>query len=123
MSFRASEKYGINASIDTCFVCGKDTNVVLFGTSYKDENGKTAEAPRKVCTGQLCDYCQKVIDDGGIFFIAVKDGEFGNNPYRTGQVSAIKEEAVQRMFPNFPYKKINYIEETAYKQIFESQTL
>ena len=120
MSFRASEKYGINASIDTCFICSKESNVVLFGTSYKDENGKTAEAPRKVCTGQLCDDCQKVIDDGGIFFIAVKDGESGNNPYRTGQIGALKEEAVQRMFPDFPYKKINYIEESTYKQIFES---
>ena len=119
MGFRASKKYGINPSVDTCFICGKETSVVLFGTSYKDENGKTAEAPRKTCTGQLCNKCQKVIDEGGIFFIAVKDGESGNNPYRTGQIIAIKEEAVQRMFPNFPYNKINYIEESAYKQIFE----
>lgn len=123
MGFRASEKYGINPSVDTCFICGKESSLVLFGTSYKDENGKTAEAPRKVCTGQPCEDCQKVIDEGGIFFIAVKDGERGNSPYRTGQIIAVKEEAVQRIFPNFPYKKINYIEETAYKQIFESQTV
>ena len=120
MGITLSKEHGINPSVDTCFICGKETNLVLFGTSYKDENGKTAEAPRKVCTGQLCDDCQKVIDEGGIFFIAVKDGESGNNPYRTGQISALKEEAVQRMFPNFPYKKINYIEESAYKQIFEN---
>ena len=120
MGIKVSEKYGINPSVDTCFICGKETNVVLFGTSYKDENGKTAEAPRKVCTGQLCNDCQKVINEGGIFFIACKDGESGNNPYRTGQIIAIKEESVQKMFPDFPYKKINYIEETAYKQIFES---
>lgn len=121
MGFRASEKYGINPSVDTCFICGKETNIVLFGTSYKDENGKTAEAPRKVCTGQLCEDCQKVIDEGGIFFIAIKDGESGNNPYRTGQIIAIKEESVKSMFPDFPYKKINYIEEIAYKQIFENK--
>lgn len=119
MGINISKQFGINPSVDTCFICGKETDVVLFGTSYKDKNGKTAEAPRKVCTGQLCDNCQKVIDEGGIFFIAVKDGESGNNPYRTGQIGALKEEAVQRMFPDFPYKKINYIEESAYKQIFE----
>lgn len=118
MGVRISKEYGINPSVDTCFICGKETSVVLFGTSYKDENGKTAEAPRKVCTGQLCDDCQKVIDEGGIFFIAVKDGESGNNPYRTGPIAALKEEAVQRMFPDFPYNKINYIEESTYKQIF-----
>ena len=119
MSISLSKQFGVNPSVDTCFICGKETSVVLFGTSYKDENGKTAEAPRKVCTGELCKDCQKVIDEGGIFFIAVKDGESGNNPYRIGQIAALKEEAVQRMFPDFPYKKVNYIEESAYKQIFE----
>lgn len=118
MGTRISKKYGINPSMDTCFVCGKEISIVLFGTSYKDENGKTAEAPRTVCTGQLCDDCKRFIDEGGIFFIAVKDGESGNNPYRTGPIGALKEEAVQRMFPDFPYKKVNYIEESAYKQIF-----
>ena len=120
MGITLSKEHGINSSVDTCFICGKETSLVLFGASYKDENGKTAEAPRTVCTGELCEDCQKVIDEGGIFFIAVKDGERGKNPYRTGQIGALKEEAVQRMFPNFPYKKINYIEESAYKQIFES---
>lgn len=123
MSLRINEKVGINPSIDTCFICGKETNIILFGTSYKDENGKTAKAPMKTCTGGLCGTCQKVIDEGGIFFIAVKDGERGINPYRTGQVTALKEEAVKRIFPDFPYQKINYIEETAYKQIFESRTV
>ena len=120
MSARISKQFGINPSVDTCFICGKETSVVLFGTSYKDKNGKTAKAPRNVCTGDICDDCKKIINEGGIFFIAVKDGESGNNPYRTGQIGALKEEAVQRMFPDFPYKKINYIEESAYKQIFKS---
>lgn len=115
MGFRVSEKHGINPSVDTCFICGKETNFVLFGTSYKDKNGKIAEAPKNVCTGDICDNCKKIIEDGGIFFIAVKDGESGENPYRTGQLAAVKEEAVQRMFPDFPYKKVNYIEESAYK--------
>ena len=120
MGVRISKEHGINLSMDTCFICGKETSIILFGTSYKDENGKTAKAPMRTCTGQLCDDCQKVIDDGGIFFIAVKDGESGNNPWRIGQIAALKEEAVQRMFPDFPYQKINYIEESAYKQIFET---
>ena len=120
MSITLSEKYGVNPSVDTCFICGKETSLVLFGESYKDENGKTAEAPRTVCSGGLCDTCQKVIDEGGIFFIADKNGERVCNHYRTGQIGALKEEAVQRMFPDFPYKKINYIEESAYKQIFEN---
>ena len=54
MSITLSKEHGINPSVDTCFICGKETSLVLFGASYKDENGKTAEAPRKVCTRELC---------------------------------------------------------------------
>lgn len=118
---RISEKYGANPSLDTCFICGKETSVILFGTAYKDENGKTAEAPSRVCTGQVCEDCQKVMDKGGIFFIAVKDGETGDNPCRTGQITAIKEEAAARIFPHFPYRRINYIEESAFNQIFKTE--
>ena len=50
---RISKKYGVNPSVETCVVCGKDMSVVLFGTSYKDANGKTAEAPRQVCLGHV----------------------------------------------------------------------
>ena len=123
MGINISKQFGINSSVDTCFICGKETSVVLFGTSYKDENGKTTEAPRSVCTGDICHNCKQIIDEGGIFFIAVKDGEHGNNPYRTGQIGALKEEAVQKMFPDFLYKKINYFEVSFYKQIFECQTV
>lgn len=110
MGIKLSKEHGINPSIDTCFICGKEIDIILFGTSYKDENGKTAKAPIKTCTGRLCGTCQKAIDESGIFFIAIKDGENGKNPYRTGQIGVIKEEVVQRMFPDFPYQKINYIE-------------
>lgn len=120
MGVRISKEHGINPSMNTCFICGKGISVVLFGTAYKDENGKTAEAPKRVCTVQLCNDCQKIIDEGAIFFIAVKDGESGKTPWRTGQIAALKEEGVQTMFPDFPYQKINYIEESAYKQIFEN---
>ena len=49
----------VNPSIDTCFICGKETSIVLFGTAYKDENGKTAKAPMRTCTGDICDNCKK----------------------------------------------------------------
>ena len=64
-----SKKHGVNPSVETCTICGKEMSVVLFGTSYKDENGKTAEAPHKVCLGNIRDDCKKVIEGGGIFFI------------------------------------------------------
>lgn len=98
---KISKKYGLNPSVEKCAVCGKDMSVVLFGTSYKDTNGKTAEAPREVCLGHLCEDCQKVLDQGGVFIIEVRDGESGNNPYRTGRLIGIKREAAERMFRRF----------------------
>ena len=53
MGIRLSKEHGVNSSIDTCFICGKETNILLLGTSYKDENGKTAKAPLKICTGDI----------------------------------------------------------------------
>ena len=111
-----SEEHGVNPSVETCTICGKEMSVVLFGTSYKDENGKTAEAPHKVCLGNICDDCKKVIEDGGIFFIEVRDGESGNNPYRTGRIIAVKESAIKNVLKG--YSKVNYVEHSVWEKLF-----
>lgn len=115
---RLSEKYGVNPSVEVCHICGKEMGLVMYGTSYKDENGKTAEAPRQVCLGHACDDCKKVMDQGGIFFIETQDGESGNNPRRTGRVVALKEEAVKRIFQEGCYSKVNYMEHYLWEQLF-----
>ena len=117
---RISKKYGVNPSLIQCNCCGKEYSIVMFGTSYK-ENGKTAQAPRVIRDGSICDDCQKVIDDGGIFFIEVKDGESGTNPYRTGRISAVKREAIQKIFKK-EVSPINYMEESLFTQIFCEQS-
>ena len=116
MGLRISKEYGVNPSVETCNICGKDMGVVLFGTSYKDKNGRTAEAPRSVNLGNICDDCKKVIEDGGIFFIEVRDGESGNNPYRTGRIIAVKESAVKNIFKR--YSKVNYVEHSVWEKLF-----
>lgn len=115
-----SKEYGVNPSVQICNCCGKEMSVILFGTSYKDENGRTAEAPHKVATGAICEDCQAAIESGGIFFIEVRDGESGNNPYRTGRLVCVKEEAVSRMFSG--YSKINYMEQSLFSQVFSEVT-
>lgn len=110
-----SKEHGVNPSVETCAICGKEMGVVLFGTSYK-ENGKTAEAPYKVCLGSICDDCKGVIGNGGIFFIEVRDGESGNNPYRTGRIIAVKESAVKNILKG--YNKVNYVEHSVWEKLF-----
>lgn len=99
MSITLSKQYGVNPSVEQCFICGNDMGLVLFGSHYKDRNGKNARAPHHVFTGHICDDCQKVIDDGGCHIIEVRDGEENEeSPYRTGRLVAIKKEASERIF-------------------------
>jgi len=113
---KLSKEFGVNPSVEKCAVCGKDMSVVLFGTSWKDANGKTAEAPREVCLGHLCDDCKKVVNQGGVSIIEVRDGESGNNPYRTGRLVAIKREAAERMFKEV--HPIAYMEQSNFEPLF-----
>ena len=115
-SVRISKQFGVNPSVETCACCGKQFGVVLFGTSYMDVNGKIAEVPMNVCMGNLCNDCKAVIEAGRIFFIEVRDGETGNNPYRTGRLVAVKEKVVQTFLNS--YGKINYMEHTMFESLF-----
>ena len=97
-----SKEFGLNPTVETCFICGEAIGV--------------AQAPPQVCCGHACDGCSKIIADGGIFFIEVHDGETGDNPYRTGRVIAIKEDAVKRVLKQ--YAKVNYVEQTEFNKLF-----
>lgn len=114
---RISKEFGVNPSVQTCPICGKDMGIIMFGTSYKDENGKTAQAPRQVCTHEVCDDCDKVLKDGGVFIIEVRDGEKGPNPYRTGRLVALKREAAERIFKQV--HPVAYMEKTPFSELFD----
>ena len=112
-----SKKFGVNPSVTRCECCGKEYGVALFGTAWKDpKTGKTAEAPREVYQG-LCDDCQKVVDQQGLLIIEVRDGESGNNPYRTGRITGITKEAKERMFKDIK-SSICYMEQSMFTQLF-----
>lgn len=55
---RISEKHGVNPSLECCLLCGKEMGIVLFGRLKGD-----AEAPKQVCTGNICDDCKKKLED------------------------------------------------------------
>ena len=114
-----SKEFGVNPSIQVCSCCGNDLGLILFGTKYKDESGKTAQAPDKIVTGEICDDCGKVIDNGGVFFIEVRDGEVEkspDNPYRTGRLVALRGEKAREIFPDC--SPINYLEESVFDNLF-----
>ena len=106
-----SEKHGVNPSITHCECCGKELGIALFGKLKGD-----AEAPRDVYMG-LCDDCQSVIDQDGLMIIEVRDGEKGNNPYRTGRIIGITKDAKERMFKDIK-SNICYMEQSMFEPMF-----
>lgn len=104
-----SEKHGINPSITHCECCGKETGIALFGRLKGDQ-----EAPRDVYAG-LCDDCEKVIKQGGVLVIEVRDGEKGPDPYRTGRIVGCTKDFKERFEIE---SNIVYMEESMFSQLF-----
>ena len=108
-----SPKHGVNPSVGHCPICGKECSVILFGRMKDD-----AEAPRDVQNG-LCNECEDALNAGAIMLIEVRDGESGNNPYRTGYIAGLKREACEKIFTGVDFEKnrIMFIEESTLKTI------
>lgn len=104
-----SEKHGVTPSITHCECCGKETGIALFGRLKGDQ-----EAPRDVYAG-LCDDCEKVIKQGGVLVIEVRDGEKGPDPYRTGRIVGCTKDFKERFEIE---SNIVYMEESLFSQLF-----
>lgn len=86
-------KFGVNPSLGLCFFCSKAKEVILAGAFGGNE------APREaVWNKDPCDECQKLMA-AGVMLISVRNGESGKNPYRTGHMSVVKDEAIHRLLP------------------------
>ena len=112
-SIKLSPKHGVNPSLTCCPICGKETGLALLGKLKGD-----VEAPKHIYDTKPCDECSKIIENGGHFFIEVRDGESGNNPYRTGRLTAITNEAAEIIFTIRPVPPVSYIEHSMFESIF-----
>ena len=96
-SIRLSPKYGVNPAIPLCFLCQKPKNEVILAGRIGIQD---TEAPHAaVWNHEPCDEC-KTWQQQGVIFISVRDGEQGDNPYRTGGWAVLKDEAVRRFINN-----------------------
>jgi hypothetical protein len=108
-SILLSPKHGVNPSVLHCICCGKDYGIAMLGKLKGDE-----EAPRDMYQG-LCKDCEGVVNQGGAMIIEVKDGEEGNNPYRTGRLVGITKECKER---NHMTEPIMYMPHSIFEQFF-----
>jgi len=112
-SITLSPKHGVNPSITHCPICGKETGVALLGRLKGD-----AEAPRDIRDTHPCPDCQAVLNKGGNFIIETRDGESGDNPFRTGRIVAVTTEAAERLFTLRPIPRVAYMEHTPFENLF-----
>lgn len=108
-SIKLSPKHGVNPSILHCECCGEEYGVALLGRLKGDE-----EAPRDIFQG-LCNSCKSVIDNGGVMIIEVRDGEKGDNPYRTGRIVGVSKDFKEK---NEIQDSINYMGHTLFEKLF-----
>lgn len=90
---RVSPKHGLNPSLLQCPYCGDEYGVALLGYLKGD-----IKAPGRVSTGEPCDKCIGYMKIG-VILIEVDESKSPdkNNPYRTGKIAVVKDEAVERM--------------------------
>lgn len=119
MTIRLSEKYGLNPSLECCYFCGKERGLVLWGKSRLGD----AKAERKVVMNkEPCDECANLMRQG-IMLISVRDGETAENPFRTGKIAVVTEEALKRVIvqpelaDTFCKTRVGFIEDSVWTAI------
>lgn len=90
---KLSPKHGLNPSMGVCPICGMENNELLLFGQYNESD---EEAPRYV-TSNPCDKCIEHMKIGIILIeVDPKLTTDPNNPYRTGRIALVKEEAIKR---------------------------
>jgi hypothetical protein len=113
-----SPKHGINPAIPVCFFCLEDKNEVILPGKMKDD----MEAPRgMVWNMEPCERCADLMKEG-IMLASVRDGESGDNPYRTGGMVVIDEDAMEELlteelFAHLSATRFGFIEDHVWKAL------
>lgn len=111
----------LEVGIIKCFFCGKDKGLVM----NTHLTSKCAEEIKKInghaIDHEPCDECKALMKQG-IMLCSVRDGESGNNPYRTGALCVLKEEAVKQfsspeMFEQVKKTRFAFIEDSVWDQL------
>ena len=91
----------LGVALVKCFFCGKDKGIVMNRRLHPAHAHKVEEMNGMAVDKEPCDECKELMKQG-IMFCSVRDGEKGDNPYRTGKLCVIKEEALDGLFePSF----------------------
>jgi len=88
-NIRLHPKYGVNPTISSCIICGKEKNeIALLGATYKEQ------APmHMVISIEPCDNCKEKYLVNGIMLVETNEQKKPN-----GSIAVILLEAFQKIF-------------------------
>lgn len=103
MSIKLSKQHGANPSINICFFCGKDKELVLFG-HMKDD----AKAPKRVMLDYIpCKECAEKMKQGVVVIEVTCEADSYRPPIKkdepqawpTGRWCVISAHSASKLFP------------------------
>ncbi len=92
-SIRLPPEQGANRVIPRCSICGDPKNEIILAGQLSDDQEATQSA---VCDVRPCDTCRGYMAEG-VILISVRNGESGDNPYRTGGWVVVTDDAIRRL--------------------------
>jgi hypothetical protein len=109
----------IGVALTKCFFCGENDRIVI-NTRLTERHAEAVDnMDGKVIDHEPCQKCKDLMKKG-VMFISVKDGESGDNPYRTGKICVIVDDAIRRMLKDpseVLRKRMAFIEETLWQRL------
>ena len=102
-------------TVELCPVCLAEMDgAIIMNSVLTEKNAKEVEDLNGKVVGyseHICDKCKEEIGDG-IYLIAAKDDDSGEDSIRTGRVVGITKDCFEMCFDMpFPEKQFAYIEE------------
>lgn len=117
---KISEQHGLNPTINVCFFCGKDKEVMLLGKLKGD-----AKAPKRIIANYLpCKDCADKMSKGRVL-IEVTDVD-NNMPeikqgfWPTGRWCVVSKETATQLFKD-DTNKPTLVEDKVYQMIFDKK--
>ena len=95
-----SDKLGVALVNHICFLCGEKTEEIVLNTVLTEKNAEEVKALHGKTVGHnICKTCEEALKIG-IGIIEVDESKTTNikNPWRTGRICVIREEAFDKIF-------------------------
>jgi len=115
----------VGVAVTKCFICGGDNEIIMNRRLTKRRAQAVEEMHGKVVSTIPCPSCAKQMETH-IALIETRDGDTSENPYRTGRLAFVEQDAFLKILSDeikveVMERKMCYIPETAWSKIMPKE--